>query len=106
MRLSRTVLNKLLREIQGIVYRVGMTFSDAVQMLSARPDKVAIAPSGKVIKISNSGFIMEAFSKRPRSYRPRLIDVLGATWTCFTPEELRMRAEQAEIENANGEVEG
>ena len=76
----------------------GMTFSECIQMLSSRPDKVGIAPSGKVIKISNSGFSMEAFSARPRSYRPRLIDVLGATWTCYTPEELRERAMQAEVE--------
>jgi len=65
-----------------------MTFMEAIEMLQQRPDKVAIAPSGKVIKLSPSGFIMEAFKARPMSYRPRLMDVVAATWTCFTPEQL------------------
>ena len=74
-----------------------MTFNDAIHVLQERPDKVAISPLGKAIKLSPSGFIMEAFKEKPLYYRPRLMEIVAATWTCYTPEQLEELARVNEV---------
>jgi hypothetical protein len=72
---------------------IAMTFHEAMLTMGQQPRYIAVSDSGRVFRLNRSGKLMDASSPYRRYARIRAQDVLGATWNCWTPEQIQQRAE-------------